>query len=171
MRKSIIISAGILLIIVLIFLSLVNIPSTINFQKGMQLEYKVGTFNKENIAVLDPSLMKYPEIIAKYISSSTPNDPHRQLHCIEPFLEILDNKSTIWSKIFPMYFLEYSLVFLTNKGDTLAVPCLITLKVRNRQLYLPYIKNYRDKDLQHIQVCDPIFIKPCMLKKINKNAR
>jgi hypothetical protein len=165
MKKVIILLGGTLLIIVFIFLFFFDIPLTINFQQGKCFEYKVGTFNKENNAVLDPILMKHPEIIAKYLSSATAIATNQQLHCIEPFIEISDNRSTIWSKIFPRYFLNYSLVFLTDKGDTTISYNSIKLKVRNRKLYLPCVKKNSDKDFQNIQVCDPIFIKPCMIKK------
>jgi len=169
MKKVIIILGGTLIIIVFIFLILFDIPLTVNFQQGKCFEYKVGTINKENKAVLDPILMKHPEIIAKYLSGAASIATNQQLHCIEPFLEISDNRSTIWSKIFPIYFLDYSLVFLTKKGDTIAAACQTKLRVRNRNLYLSCIKKNSDKDFQNIQVCDPIFIKPCMIKK-NKNT-
>jgi hypothetical protein len=165
MKKGIIILGGILLIIVFIFLSFLDIPLTINFKQGKYFDYKVGTLNKENNAVLDPILMKHPEIIAKYFLSAASIDTIRQFHCIEPFIEISDNRSTIWSKIFPRYFLNYSLVFLAKQSDTTISHCSIMLKVLNRKLYLRSVINNSDKNFQNIQVCDPIFIRPCMIKK------
>jgi hypothetical protein len=165
MKKRVLITGSIFVIIFIFLVILFNTyPALPTSENGTFFDCQVGHFNEQNDPVVEPKFVKYPGVFSKYLLSNVGTRPGEELHCIVPYMEISSNKRTIWGVFFPMYYFDITLVYISSRGDTTNAFTSISLLSKNNKLYLRILLNGRLNTCKNIPVCDPVFIKPCMIK-------
>lgn len=139
-------------------------PSSISFKKadGTYFDYQIGVINEQGIPVLDKKFNEYPELYSKYfLNLDGPIDSNFRIHCLHGFLDITSNSNTIWYKIHPIYYLNYSTANISIKGDTLNSTKQISVKVDNGKMYIKVLLNSSLKKYLFIPICDKKVFKSC----------
>lgn len=166
MKLKVLIASSIILgIIILTSILLLTKKHPVTFViKGQTISCQVGHLDEANNPVLEEKYLKHLELFSKYLVSRIIIDSNKVFHCIVPNLQITDNKETIWSVFSTKYFLEYSIIFMSNIGDTINSLISIPLYKDKNKLFYDVILGSKQNELKNIPVCDPSFIKPCMIR-------
>ena len=137
----------------------------IEIASGKVIDYQIGNIDKNGIATLDKKVVDHIDIFGKYLLSPLSIDSKKKFHCIIPILTIMDNKGTIWSLLSTKYYLDFPIIFISSKGDTLNSLWSMELKVKRDYLYIQVHLPLTQFINKKVPICDPSYIKPCMIKR------
>jgi len=150
----------ILCILILLFRNSIHFTKN-NFNS---IPYQVGIIKDNKEFLINSIIQSDPGRFGKYIVNLIDNDSFYKFHCLIPIFEIKDNSETIWSRLFHIYYFEFNAVFVSVKCDTITKILDIPIDRKGNKLFINL--NYDKLKNKPIQICDPRYLKPCMINKI-----
>jgi len=133
--------------------------------RGKLVDYQIGHFDNNDKAIVEVKFVDNLDIFGKYLLSRLSIDSKNEFHCIIPILQINDNKGTIWSLLWPKYYLDFPIVLFSTEGDTINSLVTMELTKKDNNLYLPIQLPLRRFISEKVPICDLKFVKSCMIKK------
>jgi hypothetical protein len=136
--------------------------SDIQYTSHMSVKYQVGHIESNGTPVIEEKFRKHPDVFGKYILSANPESFRKDFHCLIPDFQISSNKKTIWSVFKRKYFLDFSVVRVSEKHDTSNSTLSATLEEMNGKLYLILLYPFDNQINVNVNICDYRMIRPCM---------